>query len=60
VSDPLTPKTITIPEGDGDGVYRVGKLTKDAKFLRVKQETEIGSYRRHTMDNGNIIVFVKV
>ena len=55
-----TPRTITIPEGDGDGVYRVGKLTKDAKFLRVDQKTEIGSYRRHTLEDGNVIVFVKV
>ena len=46
-------------EGEGDGVYDVGKLTHDAKFLRIPKTME-GSYRRYTLDCGNLIVFRKV
>ena len=51
--------TIVVPAGNGDGVYGVGKFTKDSKFLRVSKEME-GDYRRYTLEGGNIIVFRKV
>jgi len=60
---PLTPSTtsrdISIPAGEGDGIYDVGKLSHDARFLRVNKGTN-GSYRRYTLDDGNVIVFRKV